>query len=169
MRLQVFVLFVPSVLFAAELDETLVTLPLSIRSEVTRGLTLAPEPVWVPPQFYSEAKTAIAKTYPKSATTDAFEFGLNYGAWHKLWSALKQGLYKSERQREEAIAEANLDYIIAGTFRKALGLTDADIKSLAPSYYIEAEETLFPELVKTGVFRKSDRPRSTPAIVVKPY
>lgn len=144
-----------------ELDELITRRNVTLRTEIERGLSAAPNPVWIPIRNYSEAVQDITKLNITQNTESAgFEFGLHYAAWHRLWACLRDSFYRSDQQRQQAITEANYFYVLADIQQRNLRLSDEDVAQLAGSMYVTNERTDFLAAIKSGQFRnpKSRQP-----------
>lgn len=151
-----------SVAAAADLDAPLAKVQITVRSEIERGFAVLPDPIWVPINNYVEAVTALSKVnIQKNTSSPAFHYGLYYAAWHRVWSCLGAGMYRAELARREAVSDAEYFHLLSQLARKDLALSDSDVRSVAGRYYIENEEAVFADLVKTGKFHEP-RPKPSP-------
>jgi hypothetical protein len=110
----------------------------------------------IPIGNYNDAVKAV-ENRNKQQNTDSkpFQFGLNYAAWHELWLSLSIGIYRNPADRKYAEVSAQIFFVFTMALQKILGLSDDDIRNVASAKYVDNENAIFPEILKTKKFRGS--------------
>jgi hypothetical protein len=140
---------------AADLNtEIPATTRVTVRTEIERGMNAAPSTTDFSILHYNEAVEAVEnRNKQKNTYSKPFQFGLNYAVWHDLWLSLSTGIYRNQTPRNLAETYAEISFAFTMALQKMLGLSDDDIKSVASAKYVDNENAIFPEILKTKKFR----------------
>jgi hypothetical protein len=143
----------PAVDLNAEIPKTT---PVTTRSEIERGMKAAPNPLDVRLLNYMDAFFAVENRNKQQNTlSEPFRFGLYYAMWHEFWQLLSNGFYKTDADRGLAVATVNIYFLMTMALQKRVGLSDEDIASVASITYVDQENAIFPEILRTKRFRDS--------------
>jgi hypothetical protein len=106
---------------AVDLDAPITPPPITIASEVDRGMKSAPDNLAMSVVEYSDAiSVAIKRNKDANRDTEPFEFGLYYAAWHRLWSSLSIGVYREKTARNLITVDAKIFFRWLVKYRKTL-------------------------------------------------